>query len=69
MIVVIMTTSGILSAIMNNVAVAALMLPVVMDIARHTHIAPSRLLNAPCIRLSIRRNDHPDRNTAKHPGH
>jgi di/tricarboxylate transporter len=44
MIVVIMTTTGVLSAIMNNVAVAALMLPVVMDIARHTDRPPSRLL-------------------------
>jgi di/tricarboxylate transporter len=44
MIVVIMTTAGVLSAIMNNVAVAALMLPVVMDIARHTARPPSRLL-------------------------
>jgi di/tricarboxylate transporter len=33
MIIVIMTTTGVMSAIMNNVAVAALMLPVVMDIA------------------------------------
>ncbi len=44
MIVVIMTTSGVMSAVMNNVAVAALMLPVVMDIARHTGNPPSRLL-------------------------
>ena len=44
MIIVIMTTAGILSAVMNNVAVAALMLPVVMDIARHTGRPPSRLL-------------------------
>jgi di/tricarboxylate transporter len=44
MIVVIMTTAGLLSAVMNNVAVAALMLPVVMDIARHTRRPPSRLL-------------------------
>ena len=44
MIIVIMTTAGVLSAIMNNVAVAALMLPVVMDIARHTGRSPSRLL-------------------------
>ena len=29
---------------MNNVAVAALMLPVVMDVARHRGMAPSRLL-------------------------
>jgi di/tricarboxylate transporter len=44
MIVVIMVTAGVMSAIMNNVAVAALMLPVVMDIARHTERPPSRLL-------------------------
>ena len=44
MIIVIMTTAGVMSAVMNNVAVAALMLPVVMDIARHTGSAPSRLL-------------------------
>ena len=44
MIVVIMVTAGVLSAIMNNVAVAALMLPVVMDIARDTGRSPSRLL-------------------------
>jgi len=44
MIVVIMTVSGVMSAFMNNVAVAALMLPVVMDVARHTGTAPSRLL-------------------------
>jgi di/tricarboxylate transporter len=43
-IVVIMVSAGVLSAIMNNVAVAALMLPVVMDIARHTGNPPSRLL-------------------------
>ncbi|MHC4639495.1 MAG: SLC13 family permease, partial [Planctomycetota bacterium] len=44
MIIVIMTTAGVMSAVMNNVAVAALMLPVVMDIARHTGSVPSRLL-------------------------
>lgn len=44
MIIVIMTTAGVMSAIMNNVAVAALMLPVVMDIARHTGRPPSKLL-------------------------
>ena len=44
MIIVIMVTAGIMSAIMNNVAVAALMLPVIMDIARHTERPPSRLL-------------------------
>ncbi len=44
LIVTIMLTSGFLSAFMNNIGVAALMLPVVMDIARSTQRAPSRLL-------------------------
>ncbi len=44
MIAVIMGSAGVMSALMNNVAVAALMLPVVMDIARQTDTAPSRLL-------------------------
>ncbi|KIH77844.1 Di-and tricarboxylate transporters [Geoalkalibacter ferrihydriticus] len=44
LVAVIMTTAALLSAIMNNVAVAALMLPVVMDIARKSGNAPSRLL-------------------------
>ncbi len=41
---VIMLTAGILSAVMNNVAVAALLLPVVMDIARRANRPPARLL-------------------------
>ncbi len=44
MIVVVMVTAGGLSFFMNNIGVAALMLPVVMDIARRTRIPPSRLL-------------------------
>ena len=44
LIALIMISSGILSAFMNNVAVAALMLPVIMDISRQTAHAPSRLL-------------------------
>jgi len=44
LIVVIMLTSGGLSAFMNNIGVAALMLPVVVDIARRTEVPPSRLL-------------------------
>jgi di/tricarboxylate transporter len=43
-ILVIMLASGMLSSIMNNIGVAALMLPVVMDIARSTDRSPSRLL-------------------------
>ena len=42
--IVIMLTAGILSAFMNNIGVAALMLPVVVDICRRTEISPSRLL-------------------------
>ena len=44
LVALIMLVSGILSAFMNNVAVAALLLPVVMDIARRTQQAPSKLL-------------------------
>ena len=44
MIIVIMLTTGLLSAVMNNIGVAALMLPVVMDIARRAEVSPSRLL-------------------------
>ncbi|MGD8226782.1 MAG: SLC13 family permease [Desulfobacteraceae bacterium] len=43
-VIVIMLSAGVMSAFMNNVAVAALMLPVVMDISRQTGLAPSRLL-------------------------
>jgi di/tricarboxylate transporter len=41
---VIMVSAGVMSAFMNNVAVAALMLPVLMDIARQTGLPPSKLL-------------------------
>ncbi len=44
LLVVIMLTAGVLSAFMNNVGVAALLLPVVIDIARRTGRPPSRLL-------------------------
>ena len=44
LVFLIMLTSGALSGFMNNVGVAALMLPVVMDIAKRTGRAPSRLL-------------------------
>ncbi len=43
-IIVIMAAGGGLSAFMNNIGVAALLLPVVMDIARKTGRPPSRLL-------------------------
>jgi di/tricarboxylate transporter len=41
---VIMLTAGTLSFVMNKVGVAALMLPVVVDVARRTRIPASRLL-------------------------
>lgn len=44
MIFVIMITGAVLSAFMNNIGVAALMLPVVVGVARRTRIAASRLL-------------------------
>ena len=68
MIVVIMTTAGVMSAVMNNVAVAALMLPVVMDIARHTGQPPLAAADAAGLRIAAGRADHPDRHPAQHPG-
>ncbi len=44
MVILIMVIAGGLSAFMNNVAVAALMLPVVMDITRKTGYSPSQML-------------------------
>ncbi len=44
LIIMIMLSSGILSAFMNNIGVAVLMLPVVMDLARSSKTPPSRLL-------------------------
>ena len=44
MIFVIMITGAVLSAFMNNIGVAALMLPVVVEVARRTGIPASRLL-------------------------
>jgi len=44
LIALIMIVVGVLSGFMNNIGVAALMLPVVVDIARRTNRPPSRLL-------------------------
>jgi di/tricarboxylate transporter len=44
LLIVIMLTAGVMSAFMNNVGVAALLLPVVMDIARRLGLPPSKLL-------------------------
>jgi di/tricarboxylate transporter len=42
--VAIMITAGLLSSIMSNIGAAAMLLPVVMDIARRTGTPPSKLL-------------------------
>ena len=42
MIIVIMITGAVLSAFMNNIGVAALMLPAVLTVARRTGTPPSR---------------------------
>ena len=44
LVIVVMLTSGGLSFFMSNIGVAALMLPVVMDICRRTDVSPSRIL-------------------------
>ena len=44
LLVIMMVTVGALSGVMNNIGVAALMLPVVMEIAHRTKISPSKLL-------------------------
>jgi di/tricarboxylate transporter len=44
LLVVIMLASGIMSAFMNNIGVAALLLPVILDIARQTKRPSSKLL-------------------------
>ena len=44
LIIVIMALAGFLSAFMNNTGVAALFLPVILDISRKHHISPSKLL-------------------------
>ena len=44
LIAVIMVLAGLLSAFMNNTGVAALFLPVILDISRQHRISPSKLL-------------------------
>lgn len=43
-IIILMLTSGLLSFVMNNIGVAALLLPVVMSVSKRTGVAPYRLL-------------------------
>ncbi|MEM9596113.1 MAG: SLC13 family permease [Acidobacteriota bacterium] len=43
LIILLMLVAGVMSAFMNNVAAAAVMLPAVSSVARHAQISPSRL--------------------------
>jgi di/tricarboxylate transporter len=43
-IAIVMLVAGVMSAFMNNIGVAALMLPVAVEVARRSGIAPSRVL-------------------------
>src|SRR5690606_16586697 len=44
LIIVTMVTVGLMSAFMNNIAACAILLPVVMNMAREAQVAPTRLL-------------------------
>ncbi len=44
MIAIFMLVAGVMSAFMNNIGVAALLLPVAMEVARRGGVAPSRIL-------------------------
>ena len=54
LIFIIMVTAGVLSGIMNDIAVTALMLPVVIDIARRIGEPASKLLMPACRRRALR---------------
>ena len=68
LVTVIMTCAGVMSAIMNNVAVAALMMPVVMDIARSKGTPASRLLLPLAHGSLLGGADDQDRYAAQHSG-
>lgn len=67
-VTVVMLSAGVMSAFMNNVAVAALMLPVVMDISRQTGHPPIETLNASRLRLIAWGAHYINRNTSQHSG-
>ena len=67
MILVIMVTGAVLSAFMNNIGVAALMLPVVVEVARRTRIPASRLLMPLGLLDAAWRPDDPDRHASQPP--
>ena len=56
-----MLVAGILSAFMNNIGVAAMLLPVVVEIARRTGRSPSKLLIPLAFGSSDGWLDHDDR--------
>ena len=58
LIAVLMLTSGFLSFFMNNIGVAALMLPVAMEISRRTDTPPSVLLMPMAFGTLLGRLDH-----------
>ena len=43
LIIILMVVAGVMSAFMNNVAAAAVLLPAVSSVARHSGLSPSRL--------------------------
>ena len=63
--VVIMLTAGVLSAFMNNIGVAALMLPVVVEIAQRTNIPASKLLMPLAYGCLLGGIDHAHRHAAQ----
>jgi di/tricarboxylate transporter len=65
LIFVVMLTAAVLSGFMNNVGVAALFLPVVMDTDRPTAFQAAY---APGLWRAPRRIDHADRHSAQHSG-
>jgi di/tricarboxylate transporter len=67
LIALIMLTVGVLSGFMNDIGVAALMLPVVLDITRRVNLPPSKLLIPPGLCCVAGRPDHSHWHTAQHP--
>ena len=59
LVLLIMVTTCVLSAIMSNAATVAVFLPAVMVLSRRSNISPSRLM-MPLGYAAIRRHSHPD---------
>ena len=58
LIILVMLVAGVLSAFMNNVAAAAVMLPAISSLARQAGLAPGRLFMPPLFWRHPRRNHH-----------